>query len=708
MNYLYKLLKILLFTPFFLILVFQISAEDFSSFQNASVLKNTDKMNQLNAVFKDCLYLMHEFSENRNDYFERGLGWQNNDGYGFFSGNKTVYFSETGAGFSVYSNGIDIGQFYCNYSEDIAWITLTIKTEEIINISNSEINYAGEQTERGNFLFIGFNGDTPVTYNIGFSSGINIFLWEDSIQVKYPDEDYFYMLVYNRDEPLLVLSDKLSSIFFYKFDGRTIEDNILDDLQNDFPYPYFTRILSDAYSEEINIKDEQELSGFTISWFREKIGLADLEHSPMLKTAAENHADYLIENKIIYNQMTWDPDTVDLNDYLVLHNETSGMPLFTGESVSDRTVHAGYGLAAGECVTISMYNVINENINWMHTIFHRRPYLDLRVNDFGHGHSVSVNDPNETAGVMNWGYNYYKADGDVYFYPYNGETFVPFAWSAFEAPDPFPGNTHGLGVPITVAFTSSVYKNGTIELLDNNGRPVPCLISNTLEYRDNFIEVTPEYPLLPDTTYTIKFSYNNKSISSVFTTAPLNPAEQVINNFKNSVQQYVELLPDNSGNINNIDFLDSHFDIDNAMFLNNRKGELNESRSGTEIKIIDNKYGFSFDLPEGWERRERDWQEVLLGNSWYSINVHLYAHANNPDPLSVMENQKQYISYKLESTTWVETEVFSGYRLEYSWEFDNKVIFYCLIFGDYALIISGYGVTDSDINTVVSSFNLSE
>jgi hypothetical protein len=73
-----------------------------------------------------------------------------------------------------------------------------------------------------------------------------------------------------------------------------------------------------------------------------------------------------------------------------------------------------------------------------------------------------------------------------------------------------------------------------------------------------------------------------------------------------------------------------------------------------------------------------------------------------------MENQKQYISYKLESTTWVETEVFSGYRLEYSWEFDNKVIFYCLIFGDYALIISGYGVTDSDINTVVSSFNLSE
>ncbi len=697
MNYFSKFGKIIILTLILLNLFPVIFAEDFSSLQNASVVQNIDKMYQLNDIFKDCLFLMKEFNENKLDYFEKGLGWQNENGYGFFSENKSIYFSESGEGFSVYESGQDLGQFYLNYAEEITWITLTIKTEEIINLSNSNINYSGKLSEKENFLFIGFDGNTPVTYSIGFSSGINIFLWENNIQVKYPDEAYYYMLHYNRDEPFLFLSDKLSSIFFYKFEDRIVEENILSDLKDDFPYTHFVRILADAYSEGINIKDEQELSGFTINWFRERIGLPYIEHNLLLEKAAVNHADYLIENRIIYKMMNWDPVTVDLNLYLELHDETRGMPLFTGKSVPDRTSYTGYGSFAGECATTSRYDVINENISWFLTIFHRRPYLDFRVIDFGHGHSVSENDPDETAGIANWGYDFSALDSNVYFYPYNGETLVPYSWSAFESPNPFPGNTHGLGIPITIAFTNSIYKNGTIELLDNNGRSVPTLVSYTLESKDNFIEVTPEYPLLPDTMYTIKFSYNNKIITSSFTTAPLNPAEVTINIFKESVNEYIE-------QVNNIDFRDPEFNISRAMLLNNQKGELEEIRN----KVIDNKYSFAFDIPDNWELKERDWQEVLIGKSWYTISFHFYTHSNNPDPISVMENQKQYISYTLESTKLVDTEYFSGYRLEYSWENDNKVIIYCLIFGNYALIISGYGVTDNDMDNVVSSFSLLE
>jgi hypothetical protein len=114
-------------------------------------------------------------------------------------------------------------------------------------------------------------------------------------------------------------------------------------------------------------------------------------------------------------------------------------------------------------------------------------------------------------------------------------------------------------------------------------------------------------------------------------------------------------------------------------------------------------------VPDGWEvDAQRDWQEVLMKKSYSSINLFLYAKGREATLRTIMQNLSKNIEYKLLGTQSVHSAELEGYRAEYAWKYDNKVIHYYCVFGDYALAIYGYGVTDSEIKQVFESFKRTE
>jgi hypothetical protein len=155
----------------------------------------------------------------------------------------------------------------------------------------------------------------------------------------------------------------------------------------------------------------------------------------------------------------------------------------------------------------------------------------------GYSLEKEKNDARISAGFANWGYNDSFQTNDCYIYPPDKDTLVPCAWDAYEGPLPYPKVNHGIGVPITVSFTSSHYSSGTLALYDSKGKELSCLRSNSAPNPDRFIEISSEYPLEPDTEYTVVFSYGKNKKTTTFRTAPKNPAELMVQNMLSKLME---------------------------------------------------------------------------------------------------------------------------------------------------------------------------
>lgn len=190
----------------------------------------------------------------------------------------------------------------------------------------------------------------------------------------------------------------------------------------------------------------------------------------------------------------------------------------------------------------------------------------------------------------------------------------------------------------------------------------------------------------------VRFNYTDGSISYNFFTAPLNPAETVIGGFVGKLRR-------------SFDLRDLDFDVRAALKLGKKKGELEVKKIRGQKVVLDKKYCFSVAVPEGWEvGMQRDWQEILLKRSYSSISLFLYAKGREDTAQTVMRNLGKNVKYKLLGKTAVHGSELNGYRAEYAWKYDNKVIHYYCVFGDYALGIYGYGVTDAEMRRVFESF----
>ncbi|MCJ7636957.1 MAG: hypothetical protein MUO21_05655, partial [Nitrososphaeraceae archaeon] len=74
------------------------------------------------------------------------------------------------------------------------------------------------------------------------------------------------------------------------------------------------------------------------------------------------------------------------------------------------------------------------------------------------------------------------------------------------------------------------------------------------------------------------------------------------------------------------------------------------------------------------------------GNTWWC-----YKRDTCEQVEKIYEDYSKYTPYKEVKKEKVKTQVFEGYRVTYSWEYDNSVIIYYLRYNDYACIIYGYG-----------------
>jgi hypothetical protein len=638
---------------------------------SASIIARCEELEQLADRFNRYRILLSDYSQRRMIYFERGLGWKSETGYGFFSENHELFFGQDFISLSELSQtGERQMQFAVNYKGDLHW-AMYIETD-------------------GPRLRVGYRGQAPVHIVWQLEDGAEIESWDSSIRVRCAEEDLSYTFSYYRDEPVLRLSPALCSLIFYETTNPERANSLIFDFTGDFPYLLFSTILIDAVKQGVDLRDEKSLFHFAVHWFRRKVGLPDLIRDGKLERAALKHARYLVSNGVIRRMRSWDSEKIDTNLYLGLHEEDPAERGFTGKQPDDRAKHAGYDAPAGECATMSRYDVLSEAINWFHTIFHRRPFVDPQVVDYGHAHICSKSDPEDAAGIANWGYDTSVKIQGFTLYPCEGETNVPFAWSGMESPNPFPGNRGGLGPPITLSFTDPTYGSGRLTLIDDSGIPVPCLNSDVLLAKDRFTEIIPSRPLEPDATYTVRYEHDGKTFTSSFTTSPLNPAEAAINRLRDRLTASVEYR--------------RPFDLVEAMRRNESKGELKLERIGPKVQLMDLKYGFSFTVPEGWTLGERDWQEVLLKKSSSTINLHIYRRGRDPKPETVRSRHEPNVQYEFLGARAAQNSCLQGYRAEYRWEYANRVIVYYLVFYDYALVIYGYGVTEEEMDSIFDSF----
>ena len=638
---------------------------------NVSVMGRLSELQALVEGFRIRAQYLGEFSRNRLEYFRRGLGWSQGDQHGFYSGDYQVYFSNAYCGLIEYDPaGEESGFFSVNYESDPRW--------------------AAFQDNRGRRLSVGYSGGEPVQIEWILGDGSRINAWDSAVQVTYPDGKRYYSLSYLRGEPILFLSRELAETVFYQTGADRSPESVLDDFTADFPYPYLSRILKDAVSKGVDLRDEETLARFAAHWFRRMLGLPDVSYDPLLDRAAENHAEYAAVNGVAARMLSWDINRVAPDSFLGLHDEIPGGKGFTGKAVTDRTAYTGYGSQSGEVATIGRFEVVSEVINWFHTVFHRRPFMDIRCIHYAHGHAADPADPGATVGVANWGYDFSRQTDGYVIYPVDGEELVPFAWTEVESPDPFPNDTTGTGPPITIAYTDRKYGEGEIVLLDPYGGRVACMVS-PVAADPLFLEATPAEPLEPGTKYTIRYVLGSTVEETTFTTAPLNPAELSVRRMKADLAFAV-------------DFRDRNFDLAEALTLNQAKGELEFTRNPDSLAVTDRKYGFVFAVPSAWEPAERDWQEIHLQKGYASLHLAIYPRGRRREAGAVRTENEPFIERKpLEVISAVSSHA-AGVRVEYSWDYDGRCLVYYLLFGDFALIIYGYGVAEEEIAFALESF----
>jgi hypothetical protein len=379
-----------------------------------------------------------------------------------------------------------------------------------------------------------------------------------------------------------------------------------------------------------------------------------------------------------------------MNVFLALHNETPGDPGFTGVTPQERAAAAGYEGFVGETANQGKMHPIDDNYEWFHSIFHRRPYIDHRVTEVGYSYFHNPGNRLGSCGIGKWGYETDATQSSYSAFPAPGQTLVPFSWSAFEAPEPFPRRNRSTGPPITISYSNPKYREYMIQLLDPEGKPVPLITSRTRPEPETFIEVLPDKPLLPGTKYTLEFSYTGGNDSWQFTTAPLNPSEIMLRDISQLMLVSTDLLP--------------RIDIAQAMKRNGMKGELGIEKTEGGERLTDEKYRFSFTIPDGWSiHRERDWEEVRLTKEGANIYIYVYLLGAERTPELVYNTLSKDVTYPLARKSSFSAPHLTGYKGEYEWEYQGEHVVYYGVFGNFGVGIYGYGVAPEDLAGIVES-----
>ncbi len=190
--------------------------------------------------------------------------------------------------------------------------------------------------------------------------------------------------------------------------------------------------------------------------FRASIGLPAYAHDLRLDRAALNHSQYILNKWYLGNgQMNPAIGTLDSSGRLQAHVEEPTVAGFTGVTVTDRAVAAGYPGQAGEDVTTSSPADAGRCVsNLINTVYHRLLFTGPGT-DIGAGvafasdgrYAVCTLDSGLTGNPVP------PPIGWAGVYPYPGQSDVPLVMTV-ETPDPAPSIAiKGAPVSIHVATT---------------------------------------------------------------------------------------------------------------------------------------------------------------------------------------------------------------------------------------------------------------
>ena len=239
-----------------------------------------------------------------------------------------------------------------------------------------------------------------------------------------------------------------------------------------------------------------------INYRRSQVGLASLARNSLIDTAAQGHSDYLKANNT------------------VSHDQVAGKPGFTGATLADRFVKAGYSLnransyAYGEVIAGATNNsgfyLAEELIT---AIYHRFAIFEPIFKEAGTG-----------AATGNGGYAYFTADfaanngygpglaaGQVVTYPVANQARVATSFSSNnEEPDPVP-NQDIVGYPISVHANINDVLGVTAFTVRQRGAASDLTVLLLQRATDpqtplSAAAIIPLAPLAASTTYDVSFN----------------------------------------------------------------------------------------------------------------------------------------------------------------------------------------------------------
>jgi uncharacterized protein YkwD len=242
------------------------------------------------------------------------------------------------------------------------------------------------------------------------------------------------------------------------------------------------------------------LDGFNwINYRRAQLGLSVLARNSKIDVAAQGHSDYQRTNNVI------------------THDETPGLPGFTGVTLADRLNAATYTLirpyATGEVISATSNSTgFYQAEELIAAIYHRFVIFEPIFKEIGTGSAT-------TSG----GYTYFTADftvnngysglgaGQFVVYPASNQTGVPTNFfSDSESPDPVPGQNE-VGYPISVhadnGRTGLTVQSFSVAPRGGSALTVR-LLSNATDSATgpSVAAIVPLAPLRGATTYDVSFS----------------------------------------------------------------------------------------------------------------------------------------------------------------------------------------------------------
>ena len=244
------------------------------------------------------------------------------------------------------------------------------------------------------------------------------------------------------------------------------------------------------------------LDGFNwLNYRRALLGLSVLSRNSRVDIAAQGHSDYLRLNNT------------------VSHDQTPGLPGFTGAKLTDRLAKANYGLTGGYAIGEVISATTNPSGFYqaeelITAIYHRFVMFEPIFKEVGTGASTLNNYTYFTADLTATnGYGAGLGAGKMVNYPANNQTKVPTTFSSdTESPDPVP-NQNDVGFPISV-HSDGGREDGGVVVRSFTVAPRGGSVMNTLllshatdsHTNETGAAIIPLTPLRRGTIYDVSFS----------------------------------------------------------------------------------------------------------------------------------------------------------------------------------------------------------